>query len=228
MIPCLVDRLLYKRMGNQLLSTLVYPASLITVQFLLSYVEQLGSVLNWTGFLFSMKPLIQMVSLTGVWGPSFLVGWMASTFNTVWEEGFDLRKARWPVALLAGTFVAVTLWGGIQLVFFMPGATGGTVKVGSVVVGLPEDNLFYTYLDLPEAAQIEQKEQYRQWSHQVQDELFATSETAHPQRDQDPDLAQRQRGRVRRRGGAVDRAPAGLCPGTPGLFLPQPASARRL
>ena len=179
-IPCLVDRLLYKRMGKQLLSTLVYPASLITVQFLLSYIEQWGSVLNWTGFLFSMKPLIQMVSLTGVWGPSFLVGWMASTFNTVWEEGFDLRKARWPVALLAGTFVAVTLWGGIQLVFFMPGATGGTVKVGSVVVGLPEDNLFYSYLDLPEAAQIEQKEQYRQWTHQVQDELFATSETLVP------------------------------------------------
>jgi apolipoprotein N-acyltransferase len=176
MIPCVVDRLLYKRMGNQLLSTLVYPASLITVQFLLSYVEQLGTVLNWTGFLFSMKPLVQMVSLTGVWGPTFLVGWFASTFNTVWEEGFDLRKARWPVALLTGSFVAATVWGGIQMAFFVPGATGGTVKVGSVVVGLPEDNLFYTYLDLPDAAQFEQKEQYRQWTHQVQDELFATSE----------------------------------------------------
>jgi len=180
MIPCVVDRLLYKRMGNQLLSTLVYPASLITVQFLLSYVEQLGTILNWTGSLFSMKPLIQMVSVTGVWGPSFLVGWFASTFNTVCEEGFDLRKAHWPVALLAGTFVAATLWGGIQLVFFAPGSTGGTVKTGSVVVGLPQDNLFYTYLDLPEAAQIEQKEQYRQWSHQVQDELFTTSETLVP------------------------------------------------
>lgn len=179
-IPCLVDRLLYKRIGSQLLSTLVYPASLVTVQFLLSYIEQLGSVLNWTGYLISMKPLIQMVSVTGLWGPSFLVGWFASTFNTVWEVGFDLRRARWPVALLAAAFVVATVWGGIQMIFFLPGTEGGTVKVGSAIVGLPEDNLFYTYLDLPEAEQLAQKEQYRQWARQVQDELFATSEALIP------------------------------------------------
>ena len=61
-----------------------------------------------------MKPLIQMVSVTGLWGPSFLVGWFASTFNTVWEVGFDLRRARWPVALLAAVFVVATVWGGIR------------------------------------------------------------------------------------------------------------------
>ncbi len=178
MVPCLVDRLLYKRMNNQLLSTLVYPAALIVVQFLLSYIEQLGTVLNWTGSLFSTKPLIQLVAVTGVWGPSFLVGWFASIVNNVWEEGFDLRRAKWPVALFGGALAAVLLWGGIRMVFFAPGP--GTVKVGSVVVGLPEDNLFYTYLDLPASSQLEQKEKYKQWSHQVQDELFATSEKLVP------------------------------------------------
>ncbi len=97
MIPCLVDRLLYKRMNNPLLSTLVYPSSLIVVQFLLSYIEALGTVLTWTGSLFSMKPLIQLVSVTGVWGPSFLVGWLASIVNTVWENNFDLKKSTGPV-----------------------------------------------------------------------------------------------------------------------------------
>ena len=121
MIPCLVDRLLYKRMDNPLLSTLVYPAALIVVQFLLSYIEELGTVLNWTGSLFSMKPLIQLVSITGVWGPSFLVGWFASIFNTVWEERFDLSKVKCRSPCLAGRFVAVMLWGGIRMVFFAPG-----------------------------------------------------------------------------------------------------------
>ena len=49
MVPCLVDRLLYKRLDSPLLSTLVYPAALVVVQWLLSYIEALGTVLNWTG-----------------------------------------------------------------------------------------------------------------------------------------------------------------------------------
>ena len=174
MIPCVVDRLLYRRLNNPLLSTLVYPAALIVVQFLLSYIEALGTILNWTGSLFSMKPLIQLVSLTGVWGPSFLVGWFASVFNTLWEEHFDLKKVKLPVALFSAVFVGIMLWGSIRMVFFAPDP--GTVKVGSVVVGLPEDNLFYMYLELPEAEQREQKEQYRQWTREVQDALFSTSE----------------------------------------------------
>lgn len=178
MMPCLVDRLLYRKVNNLLLATLVYPTSLIVVQFLLSYIEALGTVLNWTGSLFSMKPLIQIVSITGVWGPSFLVGWFGSIVNTLWENRFDLRKVRLPAAIFGALFVAAMLWGGVRLVFFAPAP--GTVKVGSVVVGLPEDNLFYTYLDLPEADQLQQKEKYRQWSREVQDELFATSEHLMP------------------------------------------------
>ncbi|MBN2005831.1 MAG: hypothetical protein JXA21_20910 [Anaerolineae bacterium] len=178
MIPCLADRLIYKKMPTPMTATLVYPSALIIVQFLLSYNEGLGTVLNWTGPLFSMKPFIQLVSITGVWGPSFLVGWLAAIANTLWDASFDLRKVLQPAAAFSGIFLAVMLWGGIRMVFFAPAP--GTVKVGSVVVGLPEDNLFYMYLDLPEAARLEQRETYRQWSLQVQDELFATSEQLVP------------------------------------------------
>jgi apolipoprotein N-acyltransferase len=178
MVPCLVDRLLYRKLNSPLLATLVYPASLIVVQFLLSYIEALGTVLNWTGPLFSLKPLIQLVSITGVWGPSFLVGWFASLANTLWENQFDLKKVKLPVVLWSTIVGAAMLWGGMRMVFFAPAP--GTVKVGSVVVGLPEDNLFYTYLELDETAQLEQKEKYREWSREVQDKLFATSEQLIP------------------------------------------------
>jgi apolipoprotein N-acyltransferase len=178
MIPCLVDRFLSRKINNQLLSTIVYPASLIVVQFLLSYIEALGTVINWTGYLFSMKPLIQLVSITGVWGPSFFVGWLASVVNTLWQEQYDHRKSNLPTAVFCGTFVVVMLWGGARMVFFAPGP--GTVKVGSVVVGFLEDNLFYQYLDLPKTAQFEQKEKYRQWTLEVQNELFVTSEQLIP------------------------------------------------
>src|SRR5512136_815733 len=107
-------------MNNSLLSTLVYPAALIVVQFLLSYIEELGTVLNWTGSLFAMKPLIQLVALTGVWGPSFLVGWFAAVVNTLWEEGFDLRRVKWPAVVFSAVFLTAMLGGGIRMVFFPP------------------------------------------------------------------------------------------------------------
>ena len=179
MIPCLIDRYLHERIRNQLLSTLVYPASLIVIQFLLSYVEQLGTILHWTGSMFSFKPLIQLVSITGVWGPSFLVGWLASVINMLWEEKFNPEKVRLPFATFTGLFLLVIFWGSIRLAFFSPDP--GTVKVGSVVAGFEEDNMFYAYEDdMPETEKIRQKEKYRALTYIIQDELFASSEKLIP------------------------------------------------
>ncbi|MEI6050717.1 MAG: nitrilase-related carbon-nitrogen hydrolase [Bacteroidota bacterium] len=178
MIPFLIDRLLNKRIRNQILSTLIYPASLIVIQFILSYVEQLGTILHWTGSMFSFKPLIQLVSITGVWGLSFLVGWLASIINLLWEEKFDLKKVRLTVALFTGLFLLIIFWGSIRLAFFTP--ANGTVKVGSVIVGFQEDNFFYTYEAMAEKVKLEQKEKYRTLTYKVQDELFATSEKLIP------------------------------------------------
>jgi apolipoprotein N-acyltransferase len=179
MIPCLIDRFLHERISNQLLSTLVYPASLIVIQFLLSYIEQLGTILHWTGSMFSLKPVIQLVSITGIWGPSFLVGWLASIINLLWEEKFDLKKVNLPVAVYTGLFLIIVLWGSIRIEFFAPDS--GTVKVGSVIAGFEEDNMFYAYEDdMPETDKLRQKEKYRTLTYKVQDELFASSEMLIP------------------------------------------------
>jgi hypothetical protein len=58
MIPCLIDRLLYNRINNLLLSTMVYPIALIVIQLLLSFIEALGTVLTRTvkgWFLFRLQ-----------------------------------------------------------------------------------------------------------------------------------------------------------------------------
>jgi apolipoprotein N-acyltransferase len=178
LVPCLVDSFLHGRIRNRFLASLVYPSALVVVQFLLSYVDALGTVITWTGGLFSQKPLIQLVSVTGVWGPSFLVGWLASTVNALWEERFDPAKVKAPVIAFTAVFVTVLAWGGARMAFFAPGP--GTVKAGSVVVGLPVDNYFWTYLDLPEEQQIARKESFRAAALAVQDELFAASERIVP------------------------------------------------
>ena len=35
--------------------------------------------------------LMQILSVTGMWGVAFLIGWGASTVNALWDRGFDWR-----------------------------------------------------------------------------------------------------------------------------------------
>ncbi len=172
-VPCLVDQQLSRRIRQPLLSTLVYPVALITVQFLLSFNNQLGTILSWTGSLFAQKPILQMTAITGIWGPSFLIGWLASVANHLWEQQFDFRKAKTPLLAFTTVLLIVVLWGSIRMQFFKPAP--GTVKIGSVVVGFPEDNLFYTYDDAPDSVKKAGYEEYRLLSHVVQDSLFSAS-----------------------------------------------------
>ena len=178
MIPCLADSVLHSRIRNRLLSGLVYPSALIAVQFLLSYNEQLGTILHWTASLFPQKPVIQLISVTGVWGPSFLVGWVASTINMLWEEKFNPSRIRMPLIVCAGTIFMVILYGSFRMLLSPP--EPGTVKAGSVISGFREDNLFYIYDDMNEKEKSEQKEKYRLLTFQVQDDLFTTSEKLIP------------------------------------------------
>ena len=129
--------------------------------------------------MFSFKPIIQLVSITGIWGPSFLVGWLASIINLLWEERFELKKVKLPVALFTGLFLLIVIWGSVRLVFFAPDP--GTVKVGSVIAGFEEDNMFYIYEDdMSETDKLREKEKYRALTFKVQDELFDSSEKLIP------------------------------------------------
>jgi len=128
--------------------------------------------------MFSLKPIIQMVAITGVWGPSFLVGWLASIANLVWEEKFTSRKIVLPVSAFGSILLLIILWGSIRMLFFAPDP--GTVKVGSVVSGFREDNMFYAYEDMSEDSKAECKDEYRAMTLDVQNDLFSTSEKLLP------------------------------------------------
>ena len=57
-------------------------------------------------------PLIQLVSLTGLWGLSFLLAWLAPLVNDLWEHGFDVRQVWRSVVIFVGVLTATLLFGG--------------------------------------------------------------------------------------------------------------------
>jgi apolipoprotein N-acyltransferase len=74
--------------------------------------------------------LVQIVSVTGLWGITFLIGWFAAVCNWLWEEGLDSERARAGTWLCVGTIATVMLLGGARLALFPPSSQ--TVRVASI------------------------------------------------------------------------------------------------
>lgn len=127
-VPYAADLLLARRLRGAV-RTLVFPLAYVTLNFLM--VNDATGTLGVAAYTQAVDlPLLQVVSLGGIWGLSFLIAWLAPVTNDLWERGFDLRQARASVGLFAGVLLAALLFGGARLAFFAPSAP--TVQVAAL------------------------------------------------------------------------------------------------
>jgi apolipoprotein N-acyltransferase len=127
-LPYLIDRLLAHRL-NGLAGSLVFPAAWAATEYALSRAPY-GT---WGSAAYSQYgnlPLLQILSVTGLWGITFLIGWFAAVCNRLWEEGIDSRRARAEAWLCVGTIASVMLLGGARMALFPPSSQ--TVRVASI------------------------------------------------------------------------------------------------
>jgi len=127
-LPYLIDRLIARKISG-LKATLVFPAAWAAIE----WISSLGPYGSWGSAAYSQYgdlPLLQVLSVTGLWGITFLLGWFASVCNWIWEEGIDSRQVRQGSWLFAGTIAAVILLGGARIALFPPSSQ--TVRVASI------------------------------------------------------------------------------------------------
>ena len=74
--------------------------------------------------------LLQMVSVAGVYGLSFVIMWTAPVVNELWERGFQVRAARWAVVPFGVVVLAVLAFGGVRLAMFT--STAPTVQMAAL------------------------------------------------------------------------------------------------
>lgn len=118
-LPFLVDRLLsYKLRGFA--STLVYPLAATAMEFLTITANPFGTIGATPYTQFENLALIQIVSLTGMWGLNFLIFWFASIVNWAWERQFAWEEIRRGVAIYAGIMLAVIVYGSTRLALAPP------------------------------------------------------------------------------------------------------------
>jgi apolipoprotein N-acyltransferase len=127
-LPYIVDRLPAHKLSG-LPKSLVFPTAWAATE----YVCSLAPYGTWGSAAYSQYgnlALLQILSVTGLWGITFLIGWFAAVCNWLWEDGLDSKYARRGAWLCFGTIAMVMLMGGARLAFFPPSSP--TVRVASL------------------------------------------------------------------------------------------------
>ena len=130
LVPFLADRWLGGD-GASVRATLVYPLAATALEFFLGQGGDLGS---WgaTGYaLVDQAPMLQLVGWTGLAGPAFLVGWVASAGNAWWAYGSAARR---------GVLLCAVVVGGVALASGLREAPAGGETIRVAAVGAPRWN----------------------------------------------------------------------------------------
>ena len=110
MLPYLADRLITPRLGG-FVATLVFPLAFTMFEYLSSFGPS-GTINSIANTQYGNLPLLQVVSVTGIWGLTFLITWFAAVVNWAWEQALCLASGarRW-VALCCHPGRGALGWG---------------------------------------------------------------------------------------------------------------------
>jgi apolipoprotein N-acyltransferase len=134
-LPYLADRLLYARLPG-FAAVMVFPIAWVIMEFITA---RTSPYTTWGSIAYTQygdHPLMQLASVTGLWGISFLIAWFGSTINWAWDKQFDWSIIQGGLLAYAVLWSLVMLVGGMRLV---RAKSPRTVRVATI--GWPEDIL---------------------------------------------------------------------------------------
>lgn len=130
-LPYIADRLMVKKTDG-FLSTLIFPTASTMFYFLDSTfgpLEGLGIFYAYNQY--GNLPLMQMMSIFGIWGLVFLLSWFASVMNYAWDQGFMWVQIKKGLAIFSFIVIVLFLYGGLRVSpFFYPEAR--TVRIAAI------------------------------------------------------------------------------------------------
>lgn len=129
LVPFIVDKALYKHLPK-FAASLVYPSAVVAIE--LVFFLTTGAGYTFGDSIFSLSPLVMTASLFGIFGLSFLVAWFAPTINTLWEEGWDIKKLGASGVVYSALMVALFLYGGTVRAF--PKKADETVAIAGITI----------------------------------------------------------------------------------------------
>ncbi len=129
LLPFVTDRLLASHLEG-FKATLVLPCAWVAMEYIVATVTPYGS---WGAMAYTQHEnlaLIQIVSVTGIYGLGFLIAWFASIGNWAWAKGFSPPEVKQGLLVFASTLAAVFLFGEARLTLFPPNSPA--IRVASL------------------------------------------------------------------------------------------------
>ncbi|MBL7858555.1 MAG: hypothetical protein JNM57_12775 [Cyclobacteriaceae bacterium] len=111
-LPYLINTVLWKRISG-FKKTLVLPAAMVVFEYLNAF----GGGGTWGSMAYTQMDnlaFIQLASVTGLWGITFLIFWFASLVNWVMDENFSWSVIRMPVLSFLLIMGAVLFFGAMR------------------------------------------------------------------------------------------------------------------
>lgn len=113
-LPFLADRLLALILPG-FLATLVFPLAWTSMEYLGTRANPFGT---WGSLAYTQAgnlPLVQLASVTGLWGIVFMLTWFASVANWYWERGSGNNTAGVGLVVFGGVLAVVLIGGRLRL-----------------------------------------------------------------------------------------------------------------
>ena len=176
-LPYVTDRLLGARLGTWP-RMLLFPASVVASDWLMGLIHLTGTVGSPAYSQYGVLPLMQLVSVTGMYGLTFLVMWFASAVNAAWEHGFRWQATRLPLAVFGSVLAVVFAFGFARLSLAAP--TSPTVKGATITLSPAVFNQANDGLDLMtfNRATSAQRAAWRPRFAATVDQMLARTQTA--------------------------------------------------
>lgn len=130
-LPYLVDRLLAGQIPG-FASTLVFPLAWVVVEFITARTSPFGTWGSVAYTQYGNRSLMQLASITGLPGITFLVTWFGSSVNWVWDNQFDWYAVQTGLLTYGIAWSLVMIFGGARLAL-----TNSTNTVRVAAIGWP-------------------------------------------------------------------------------------------
>lgn len=129
-LPFVVDRLLHTKFRGTI-KTLLFPSVFTSIEILRSFLI-VGSFGSTAYTQAGVLPLVQVTSIIGSFGLSFLILWFGSVLVHVAESGFKWKSAKRTVCIYLAVLVAAFGYGSVRLIT-SPVDNSETVRVATII-----------------------------------------------------------------------------------------------
>ena len=129
----LIDKIYSQRLKG-IVSTLVLPSAFVLMDYI-SVSTNPGGTFGAFATTQSSLPLLQLLSITGIWGITFIIIWTASTINWLWDKSFKWEQVKTGLLIYSITFLTIIIFGQVRLSI---NNDHNTVRIASININKAE------------------------------------------------------------------------------------------